>query len=185
MPYTIDASPDTADTAEQLAQRATELLTEMLDGIDRTAITPEVFKFYAYHATKTKENVDQLAAEIHERQDKMRKINDLICEINNLTDQNNALDLSNNLELQEKLQEAKELGANINVNQLKFSPVERDRLIQNLHLKADEWDKTNRTQIQKMEIHVKELDRIMMMIKEVQKGENRPRQAASQAIKGG
>lgn len=178
--------PDTIqDTTEQLAQTAAELLTEMLDGIDRTAIIPEVFKFYAYHATKTKENVDQLAAEVHKRQDEMRVINDLICAINNLTDENNALDLSNNQELQEKLREAKELGANINADQLKFSPVERDRLIQNLHLKADEWDKTNRTQIQKMEIHVKELDRIMMMIKEVQKGEDRPKRASNQAIKGG
>lgn len=169
----------------ELPVEATNLLIQMKNQIDHTAITPEVFKFYAQRANEAKDKIDRLGAEIHQRQDKMRLINDLICDINNLTDDKNELDISQNLELQEKLRVAKELGANINADKLKFTPIERDRLIQNLNLKAEEWDKSNRTETQKMEIHVKELDRIMMMIKEVQKGEDRPKRSATAGMKGG
>jgi len=167
-----------------LPAEAADLLVQMRYQIDHTAITPEVYKFYANQATKMKNKIDQLAAEVHQRQDKMRLINDLICEINNLTDEKNEIDFSQNPELQEKLRIAKELGANINADKLKFNSVERDRLVQNLQLKAEEWDKENRTQTQKMEIHVKELDRIMLMIKEVQKCEDRPKRSATAGIKG-
>ena len=136
---------------------AKDLLIRMKDEIDRTAISPEALKFYAERYREEKEKVDRLAAETHQRQDKLRLINDLICAINNLTDNNNALDLSKNPALQEQLRVAKELGANINADKLTFNPIERDRLIQNLQLKTDEWDKDNRTQTQKMEILVKDL----------------------------
>ena len=169
----------------ELPVEAADLLIQMKNQIDHTAITPEVFKLYAQRANETKEKIDRLAAEIHQRQDKMRLINDLICDINNLTDDKHELNLSQNLDLQEKLRIAKELGANINAEKLTYSPVERDRLLQNLNLKAEEWDKTNRTETQKMEIHVKELDRIMMLIKEVQKGEDRPKRSATAGMKGG
>lgn len=168
-----------------VAVDAKSLLLQMRDEIDHIALTPAIYKFYANRAMETKNQIDQLAAEIHQRQDKMRFINNLISEINNLTDSNSELDFNQNPEVQEKLRIAKELGVSINVDKLQYNAVERDRLIQNLHLKAEEWDKDNRTQTQKMEIFVKELDRIMMMLKEVQKGEDRPKRSASAGIKGG
>ena len=71
----------------------------------------------------------------------MRLINDIIAELNNLTDEKNGLDISQNAELLEKLQLARELGVKIKEGQLKFNAIERDRLIENLHLAGSNWDK--------------------------------------------
>lgn len=153
-----------------------------LDALD-VALTPQVMAFYATRAADTKTKIDQLGAEISQRQDKMRFINDLIADINAATDSKKCLDLSK--EIQEKLRLAKEMGININVNKVKFNSEERDGLIQNLHLKGKNWDDENKTQTQKMDIYIKELDRVMMLLKEFQKSESQSKRGALAGIKGG
>lgn len=148
------------------------------------SITAEVLKMYLNRGTEMKESIDQMGAEVTQRQDKMRLINDIISEINNLTDEKNGLDLSQQPGLQEKLRVAKELGVNLVEGKLKFNAIERDRLVENLHLAGDSWDKENRSLTQKMEIRIKELDRLMMLLKDVFKYENRPKQAIVAGIKG-
>ena len=152
---------------------------------EHIAITPEFMAFYAKRASDTKTKIDKLGSEISQRQDKMRLINDLIAEINNLTDAKQNLDISKHPEIQEKLRVAKELGVKLNLGKTKFDSMERDRLIENLHLQGDSWDKENKNQTQKMDILVKELDRIMMLLKEVQKNENQAKRGATAGIKGG
>jgi hypothetical protein len=154
-----------------------------LDAMD-LAITPEVMAFYAKRAADAKEEIDKLAAETSQRQDKMRFLNDLIAEINSLTDEKQCLDISKHLELQEKLRIAQELGVKITGGKLKFDSIERSRLVENLHLQGDNWDKENKTQTQKMDIYIKELDRVMMLLKEVQKYENQSKRGALSGIKG-
>lgn len=148
------------------------------------SLVNEVMRFYMGQATNVKDKIDQLAAEINQRQDRMRLINDLISEINNLTDETNALDISKNDELMQKLKIAKELGVKIKDGQVKFNPIERDRLIENLHLAADSWDKENRFQTQKMEIYVKELDRILLILKDVDKKEDQAKRPMIAGIRG-
>jgi hypothetical protein len=162
--------------------------SEIMVGLNDQAepsITSEVMKFYTDRATDMKINIDQLGAETSLRQDKMRLINDLITEINLLTDEKHGVDFSQNVELQEKFRVAQQLGVKINADKTKFSSVERDRLIENLHLTGDSWDKENKSQTQKMEIYIKELDRVMMLLKEVQKNENQAKRGATAGIKGG
>lgn len=152
---------------------------------NETAITPEVHAFYIARATTMKEKIDHLGAETSQRQQRMSLLNGLIAEINNLTDKNNHVDISENFQVQEQLRVARELGVKIIENKVKFDAVERDRLIENLHLALDGWDKENRNQTQQMEIYIKELDRVMMFLKEVQKGEHQARRSAIAGIKGG
>lgn len=154
-------------------------------GILSTSVSSEVIKLYALHATNTKKNIDELAAEVSKRQDQLRFLNELITEINSLTDENNGLDITDNPALQEKLAVAKELGIKIPEKQMKFNPTQRDRLVENLHLTADNWDKDNKKQTQKMEIFIKDLDRVLMLLKEVQKAEKQPKQAMISGMKGG
>ena len=73
----------------------------------------------------------------------------------------------------------------LDVPELKFDNLSRDRLVQNLHLTADNWDKENKSQTQKMEIYIKELDRVMLLLKEAQKNENQAKRGATAGIKGG
>lgn len=154
-------------------------------GLEDKAVTPEVMAFYALRAAEMKGEIDKLAAETSQRQDKMRLINDIIAEINSLTDEKHCLDISKHPGLQEKLRVAKELGVTLNVEKMKFDSVERDRLIQNLHLKGDNWDKENKHQTQKMEIYIKELDRVMLLLKDAQKNEDRSKRGATAGVKGG
>jgi len=163
---------------------AMNLLGELKEEIDQAELVPALVNFYHNRFNVMKGDIDELAAEIHQRQDKMRLINELMTDINNLTDKDSgALDFSKNPELQEKLKLANALGANINVSQ-SYDINERVRLIENLHLKADEWDKDNRTQIQKLESKTRELDRILMMVKEVQKCDDRMKRSCTAGIKG-
>lgn len=149
------------------------------------AVTPEMMRFYALQAANMKSQIDLLSAEINQRQDKMRLINDIIAEINNLTDEKNGLDISQNADLLEKLQVARQLGVKIKEEQVKFSAIERDRLIENLHLSGDSWNKENQHQTQKMEIHIKELDRIMMILKDVDRKEDQAKRPMLSGMRGG
>lgn len=151
----------------------------------KKCITTEVMQFYLNNASKTKDKVDHLAAEVNQRQDKMRFMNDLLAEINILTDDKNGLDISKNTELLQKFQLARELGIKIKENQVKFNGIERDRLIENVHLATDNWDKENRFQIQKMEILVKELDRLMLLLKDTDRKEDQARRPMAAGIRGG
>lgn len=177
--------------AIELSDEPTKLIIRMreqINDLDRSPITPAVYKFYANQATEIKKKIDQLAAETQQRQDKVNELNKLICAINKFTDEKNELDLNklnpgDKRELQEKLRMAKELGADINVDRLKFNSNDRDRLIRNLDIKADEWNKDNRTQTQKLDICAKELDRILLMLKDINKGEDRSKRGATSGIK--
>lgn len=154
------------------------------DDLQKGSLAHVIMKLYVKHASELKSNADQLGAEIQQRQDHMRLINEIISEINNKTDEKNCIDIGQNAELLKKLSKATDLGVRIKEGQVKFNALERDRLIENLHLCADSWDKENRHQTQKLEIYIKELDRLMMMMKDVDKKEDQPKRAAIQAIKG-
>jgi len=176
-----DGSP-TLNLAPPSQVELTNSVNERRSGI---SLTDEMRKFYAFHAEQMKGKIDAHAAEVHQRQDKMRLINDIIAEINNLTNESNGLDISQNTDLLEKLQIAKDLGVKIKENQTSFNAVERDRLIENLHLAGDSWDKENRHQTQKMEIVVKELDRLMMILKDVDRKEEQAKRPMLAGIRGG
>lgn len=168
-----------------LPRDPSELLVHLRESLENTSLTQAVYHFYAQRATEAKDQIDHLAAEIQLRQERMRLINELISSINAKTDNSSSLDLTGDEELQEMLRLAKELGAKVDPEKLTYTAAERDRLVENLHLKGDEWDKENRTQTQQMEIQIKNLDRIIMLMKEVQKGEDRTKRNAAAGIKGG
>lgn len=158
-------------------------------GQQQTAVTTDVMKYYAHRATETKEKIDQLGAEVSQRQDKMSLIIDIISdineEINKLKDDKSTLDISQIPSLLENLRRVRELGVKITEGKVKFSSTERERLLENLNLAGEKWDKENKNQTQKMEIYIKDLDRILMLLKDVQKCENTAIRGASTGIKGG
>lgn len=130
-------------------------------------------EFYLQCMAETKEKVDRLGAEVTQRQDKMRLLNDVIVEINNLTNEKNELNISKEIKLQEKIRVLQELGVNIKGDKLQFNAIERDRLLENLHLTCNNWVNENKNQTQKIEILMKELDRVMLLLKEAEKNHHR------------
>lgn len=154
------------------------------DDIQKSSCAQAIMRLYVQKAAEIKTHADTLGAEIQEKQDHMRLINEIIAEINNMTDEKNCLDIGQNAELLEKLQRAAKLGVKVNEGQVTFNALERDRLIENLHLCGDNWDKENRSHTQKLEIYIKELDRLVMLMKDVDRKEEQSKRAAIQATRG-
>jgi hypothetical protein len=116
----------------------------------------------------------------------MRFINEIICEINALTDDKSGLSIAGKDDLIKKLGLAtQELGVKIPEGKLEFTPLEFTRLMQNLNLSADGWDKENKTYMQKIEIQNKIIDRLMMILKGIEKAEHQAISTAGRAIRGG
>ncbi len=152
---------------------------------DHTAVTSHIKMFYLQQAAEGKHKIDLLAADIKQRQDKMHLINDIIMEINSLTDEKNGLDISQKPDLLKKIQEAQKLGVTlIKDGQVKFNGTDRNRLVENLHTKRDMLDKDNRYQTQQMEIHVKALDRLMVLLKDVDRKEEQAKRSMLSGLKG-
>lgn len=168
----------------QLAANPKDLLVEMRDQTKSQTITPQMMAFYAKQYDKSKVQVDQNAAEMQLLQDKIRLLSDLITDVNNLTDKTtHGLDLTNHPEVQEKIRVAKELGVKIKDDLLNLDADDRHLLLDHLNLKADEWNFDINTKTQTLNALQKHLERILILMNEVRKGQDRQVKAATSGIK--
>ena len=149
----------------------------------KTNIVTQAKQFYVDRSQTLKDQVNLMGAEIVQRQNKMKLLSEIIATINNLTDEKNCVDISKDNELLEKIQAARELGVKIKEGQTVFNHLERDRLIENLQLSTDIWDKENRHQIQKVEIHTKHLDHVMLLLNDLSKKHDQALTAISRGMK--
>lgn len=141
-------------------------------------------EFCLHRAGEMRKQIDQSAAEIEQRNEKMRLINQIISEINTLTDENQGLDISKNGPLQEKFQMARELGVSLPEGKMKFDAIQRDRLITNLQLAFDNLDRENKLQTQKMETFLREFQRWLSIANDVRKMHDKSIQSMATHIKG-
>lgn len=86
--------------------------------------------------------------ELKKRQDDVRKLHNLIKKINNATDAQGALDISSNTDLQQLIKDAKALGVEITEGKNTYTKEERDRLIDNIRVSADDLGVLNDMQLQ-------------------------------------
>lgn len=153
---------------------------------ENPALTPQAFAKWMESYDKIKSAIDEKAAEVSVKQDQIRFVNSIICELNSLVDDKEGLDLTTQEGLLEKMERAvKDLGITLPLNKKQFSPLEFTRLIQNLNLAIDGWDKENKTNMQKIETQSKILDRMMMILKSIEKAESQAITAGARGIKGG
>ncbi len=143
-----------------------------------TPVTIEAVKFYAQQGKEMKSKIDALAAEVKQRQQKIKFAQEIMQELNNSIDGNGKLDISQKPELLEKLRVAKEMGINIPVDKSTFSSDEKDRLMQNLGLSVDAWDKENKQDTQKMQIYLDESNRYLTLATQAMKYEDKPKRAS-------
>lgn len=139
-------------------------------------------------AERTKKMLED-HAEISQRQEKVRFINNLMIELNDLRDpatdsQKKILDISQTTaELQEKFRAAREMGVKIPESKLKFDAAECDHLMTNLKRTLDDWKDTNNEGMHKLGKYQQEIDQLMLMLKEAEKTENQSKRSAIQEIK--
>lgn len=85
--------------------------------------------------------------ELKKRQDQVTFLHKLIKTINVATD-NGAFDCSNNPDLQDLLAQAKEQGVDIKDGKFSYNSDERERLIDNIRMTADDYNVLNDMQLQ-------------------------------------
>lgn len=95
-----------------------------------------------------KEKTRTELSDLRDRQEKVRTLHKLLRSINSITDDKGKIDCSNNQELKDLLKQAKALGVDINDGKTKYSREERDRLVENIRITADDFNVENDMQLQ-------------------------------------
>lgn len=159
------------------------------------AILVQAAKFYAFQAQQIRVKVEDLAIELRGRQERIRFLHNLIQEINALSQvegKEMQLDFGLNQEAQEKLRMAAEMGVKIPILSKSHEPVvyktsyslfEKEKLLENIHLSADELDKDNKLTMQRITLLVQETDRYVMLASQVMKYEQKAKQGAVQGMR--
>lgn len=159
------------------------------------AILVQAAKFYAFQAQQIRTKVENLAVELRQRQEQVRFLHNLIQEINALSQvegKEMQLDFGSNPEAQEKLRMATEMGVKISVTSKPGEPIvyktsyslfEKEKLLENIHLAADELDKDNKLAMQRITLLVQETDRYVMLASQVMKYEQKAKQGAVQGMR--
>lgn len=153
-----------------------------------TSVLMDAVRFYAYHGKQVKEKIDNLGVDIRELHEKTKNVHTVIQALNNLANDEGVVDLSNNPEIIECLNQAKQDGVNVPMNgdQIKtqYSAAERERLIENLHLQSDDWDKEIKNFSQKMQVHIQESERYLMLANQILKYETQAKKTALASMGG-
>lgn len=87
-------------------------------------------------------------AQLKERQQQVSIMHKLQKGINNITNSKGEFDCSNNKDLQDLLQEAKKLGVETVDGKFKYTPEEKDRLIENIRMTVEDLNVQNDMQMQ-------------------------------------
>jgi hypothetical protein len=154
-------------------------------GTRKPTLTSEIRKLYLLQIGKTKSDVDSVSAKIQQRQEHMKLINEILDEINLITDEKNSIDINKTPTLIEKLEATKKLGVKLEETQKVYNGIQKDRLVDNLTRMRDTWGNENRQHTQQMEIYIKDMDRIMMIMKDVDRKEEQAKRASIKGISGG
>lgn len=157
-----------------------QILSDELD--KNTNIVSYAMKLYTYQTGKIKQSVEQHAAEILQKQERIKLLHDIIQKFNRLSNESEVVDISSNRELLEKIALAREIGVEI-PEKTSFSSREMNYLLENLHMKADDFDKENKVLTQKMHVLIQESDRFLMIANLFIKTDDRTKTAITRNIK--
>lgn len=86
--------------------------------------------------------------ELRKRQQKVSFLHKLMKTVNTGTDSKGEIDMTPYPEIQGMLQQAKDLGVDLDINKLKYNSEERERLQENLRLTVEDFNVQNEMQLQ-------------------------------------
>lgn len=95
-----------------------------------------------------KDSTTKELSELKARQQKVKDLHSLLRSINTATDTKGKLDCTDNQEIKDLFLKAKEYGIDIKDGKFKYSKEERDRLVENIRIAADDLNVENDMQLQ-------------------------------------
>lgn len=129
--------------------------------------------------TSTKKELDELK----KRQAKVKRLHEIQRAVNKATDDKGKLDAKGS-ELQGLLQEARDLGVEIKEGKSSFSKEERDRLVDNIRMAAEDFNVENDLQIQQISRLTNERYESYQMARGILEPLARAKQSAARGIAG-
>jgi hypothetical protein len=97
-----------------------------------------------YLKEQTRKELDELKG----RQEKVKTLHKLLRAINKATDDKGKLDIAANPEIKDLIKSVKDLGVDIKEGKLNYTKEERDRLVENIRITADDHNVENDMQLQ-------------------------------------
>lgn len=122
--------------------------------------------------------------ELKDRQDKVRTLHKLLRTINLDTDEAGALDVTKNPDLRPLLEEVGELGIDIDLEKATYNREERERLVENVKMAADDYNVENEMQIQSISRWTNERYETYQMARSILKPLQDDKQRKARAISG-
>lgn len=136
-------------TPDQITNILNEAVDEISENTDPKSLSLESLALLinADRLKTLENNITKEFVELKARQDKVSTLYKVIKAVNSAT-VDDAFDCTNDTDLQALLQKAKEYGADIKPEKLTYNRQERDRLIENIKITADELNVLNDMQLQ-------------------------------------
>lgn len=147
-------------------------------------IQQEAYLLHLAHHASIRDKIAKEAAELRQRQEKIRFIHEIMQEINSLMDKDGNIDLSKHPQLKEKLKAAQEMGITI-TDKDSLNSHESRRLLDNLNYAAEDWSREDATQMRKMQSLYAESEQSIMIAKHTMASIDKPIRAMIAGIKGG
>lgn len=147
-------------------------------------VQQEAFLLHMIHAQAIKDKLAKEAAQLKERQQKIKFIHEIMQDINNAMDDEGNVDLNKHPELKQKLQAAEEHGVKM-PGKDKLNGHESRRLLDNLNYTVDDWSREDATQMRKMQNLYMESEQSIMIAKHTMSSMDKPIRTMISGIKGG
>lgn len=138
-----------SDNKAPVSQVISDQINEIENGVDPQSMSVEslVLLVHTERLKNLEKKITKEFAELKSRQDQVVFLHKLQKAINSATS-NEEFDCSKDVELQKLLKKAKEYGVDLKEDKFKYNKEERERLIENIKLTADDLTVLNDMQLQ-------------------------------------
>lgn len=132
-------------TTTSVSTEPVELDMSQYEGLSLEAL---VLLLNTERLAKIKDTTKKELDELRKRQSDVKKLHEAMRAINSATDDKGKLDFTSDAELQQHIQNARDLGVDIKEDKTSYSKDERDRLVENIRIAVDDLNIDNDLQIQ-------------------------------------
>lgn len=170
----------------ELIETKTEEVKVLSSSSDLNELTvqQEAHLLHILHVRALKEKLDVEAAQMRNRQEKIKYIHGILQDINNTMDKDGGIDVDGHPDLKEALAEAKKMGIKLPDHKEKYSSSECKRIMDNLHYTIDDWEKEDSLQMRKLQNMYTESEQSILIAKNTMSSIDRPVRSMISGIKG-
>jgi hypothetical protein len=161
-------------------------LQGLANDANELTIQQEAHLLHILHVRALKDQLNIEAAQLRERQEKIKYLHETMQELHNCMDSKGNLDISKQPGVIENLQHIREMGVKLpESTKVEFSSHEAKRLLDNLNFAIEDWEKEDSTQMRKIHSLYTESEQSILIVKNTMASMDKPIRGMIAGIKGG